>query len=146
MLRRGSRTASSAKRKSTSCTKVAATQVAEDWTKTQWLKGCSSFVSTVDGFGKSSGCSLLRIHSRPPQKTSRDAWKSQERLYQSAYDTSCPKTAREYRRSQAWHCSDEHLISVVALDLCQHVCHAEGKRSKNTLEHCLVRNPPNIVC
>ena len=40
MLRRRSRTASSAKRKTHSCTGVAATQVAEGWTKTQRLKGC----------------------------------------------------------------------------------------------------------
>ena len=45
MLRRGSRTASSAKRKTHICTEVAATQVAESWTKTQRLKDCTSLLS-----------------------------------------------------------------------------------------------------
>ena len=48
MLRRGSRTGSSAKRKTHSCTEVAATQVAEGWTKTQRLKGCTCLLSMVD--------------------------------------------------------------------------------------------------
>ena len=52
MLRRGSRTASSAKRKTHSCTEVTATQVAEGWTKTQRLKGCTSLLSMVDNFEK----------------------------------------------------------------------------------------------
>ena len=50
MLRRGSRTASSAKRKTHSCAEVAATQVAEGWTKTQRLKGCTPLISMVDNF------------------------------------------------------------------------------------------------
>ena len=66
------------------------------------------FISMVDGFETS-----IPDHHR---KLFRDARRGQERLYQSAYDTSCPKTAREYRRSQPWHCSNEHMIAVVALD------------------------------
>ena len=130
MLRRGSRTASSAKRKAHSCTEVAATKVAKGWTKTQWLKGCSSPLSMVDGFGKTIDTSPKVPQSQAaftcrsqsvacpvasPRKKSRDASKGQERLYQNAYDTSCFKTAREYRKSQAWHCSSEHMIAVVAL-------------------------------
>ena len=73
MLRRGSLTASSAKRKTHSCTEVTATQLAEGWTKTQWLKGYSYLLSMVDGFEKvhESSCtatvmSFLHhgIHSR----------------------------------------------------------------------------------
>ena len=60
-------------------------------------------------------------------------------VVQSAYDTSCPKTAREYRRSQGWHCSSEHMIAVVALT---NVNISVSPREND----CLVHDPPNIVC
>ena len=60
LLSRGSRTASSAKRKTHSRTEVTVKEVAEGWTKTQRLKGCKSLLSMVDNFEKvhESSCTV----------------------------------------------------------------------------------------
>ena len=55
------------------------------------------------------------------------------------------KTAREYRRSQASHCSSEHMIAVVALIYVNMSVSPRENAIKNILEHCLVRNH-QITC
>ena len=161
-MRRGSRTASSTKRKKT-CTEVAATQVADGWTR------------MVDGFEivhKSScpdeaktqvtrhGCTFPSSwHPYPRWIRTRDGMSSPhhhrklpETLEKAksgctkVHTTPAAQKQREKPQVSSLALFKKHMIAMVAMDLCQHVCLAEGNRNKNILEHCLVRNPPNIMC